>query len=227
MLFTINSQQQDCTTDDDGNEKCFEIKQGTNDVINYTEHILSMPPDYNCKNDVDSRDCDWWKSQGICQDDPGFMTLNCAKSCGYCHLKDPSIRCQRHPNAKQAVHPGDINKMFERLLTDFTEYSPKVLSQPPDPWLVVLENVFSDKECDTLIDIGGRNFHRSKDAGEMSDEDDAQFIEITSEGRTSYSDWCVNECWDHPIINGIAQKAENITMIPKEVMLFFFCHIYF
>eukprot|EP00483_Globobulimina_turgida_P001970 UN01972 len=66
-----------------------------------------------------------------------------------------------------------------------------------------------------MIEIGGRNFKRSVDAGKMSGND-AKFAEVISDARTSSNDWCVRGCWDNPIINGMAQKAENITRIPKE-----------
>ena len=145
----------------------------------------------------------------VCKKDPGWMTMNCAKSCGFCHLRNPKVRCQRHPNAIAAVKPGDIDKMFERLLSDFPNYSPQVLSKPPSgPWLVVLNNVFNDEECDALIEFGGANFHRSKDAGAMSDDPEAQFESIVSDVRTSYTDWCVDNCWNIPIINGMAQKLK-------------------
>merc|ERR1719384_771448 len=144
---------------------------------------------------------------------PGFMIFSCPKSCGFCHLKNPDVRCTRHPDAKPAVGPGDVNKMFERLLTDFPQYTPTVLSR--DPWLVVLNDVFTDEECAEMIKVGGANFQRSVDAGEMKG-DNAQFEEIISDDRTSDNDWCTGSCWKNEIINGMAQKAENITLIPKE-----------
>eukprot|EP01084_Bolivina_argentea_P131923 232804_1 len=205
LALLSNTKPESCTDSD----TCVE-----NDKINYIEHILSLPRNYNCENIRDSIECRQLKDEGICEIDPGYMSLECSKTCGFCHLKDQKIRCQRHPDAKQAVKPGDINKMFERLLTDFPQYEPQVLSR--DPWLVVLNNVLTDEECTALIEIGGRNFHRSKDAGQMSQDGQAKFEEIVSEVRTSFTDWCVDDCWEIPIINGIAQKAENITLIPKE-----------
>mmetsp|Transcript_21779 Transcript_21779/g.34969 ORF Transcript_21779/g.34969 Transcript_21779/m.34969 type:complete len:364 (-) Transcript_21779:177-1268(-) len=204
-----------CNADGDGSEPCDADADAASDVVlDHNEYIWTMPKTYDCENERNERDCQYWKTEtNACENTPGFMVFACPKSCGFCHLKDPKIRCQRHPNAKPAVVAGDVDKMFERLLTDFPEYEPTVYSR--EPWVVVLKNVYTDEECDRLVKIGGRTFRRSVDAGAMQG-DDAQFQEIVSDARTSQTAWCVNGCWEDPVINGIAQKAENITLIPKE-----------
>eukprot|EP01084_Bolivina_argentea_P289384 496929_1 len=218
LLFTQTILLHIASTCNDENTCHFNL---FNDHIDYKQHILSLPLNYSCENTYTENqdDCAYWKKHGECENEPGYMTFNCAKECGYCHLRDPKTRCRRHPEAKRAVFPNDINKMFERILTDFPQYTPQVLSK--DPWLVVLNNVFSDEECDTLIDLGGRDWQRSADAGDMSDTGD-EFESLIYDGRTSYSDWCIDDgCWQNPIINNMAKIAENITMIPKENTEFF------
>jgi prolyl 4-hydroxylase len=76
------------------------------------------------------------------------MAINCGPSCLTCHLIDANIRCPPHLS-KLYLRPGDINKMFERIVrtapgsrtlaeterqelleSGMTEYSVVVHSQP-------------------------------------------------------------------------------------------------
>eukprot|EP01084_Bolivina_argentea_P198390 339725_1 len=187
------------------------------DPLYLLDHILAPEmKNYNCENSgsYSTQQCEFWTKTGECDKNTGFMMFACPQQCGLCHLQDPSFRCQRHPNAIQAVYPGDIDKTFERIINSFTQYSPEILHQY-DPWVVLLHDVYTQEECDAMIRIGGRNFKRSVDAGTMKGNE-AKFAEIVSDSRTSENDWCTRGCWDNPIINGMAQKAENITRIPKE-----------
>ena len=58
---------------------------------------------------------------------------------------------------------GDIDATFERAIRDFPQYKVQVLSR--DPWLITFDDLFTKEEADQLIKKGGRNFHRSVDAG--------------------------------------------------------------
>jgi prolyl 4-hydroxylase len=77
------------------------------------------------------------------------MAINCGPSCLTCHLIDANIRCPPHTTCKPSLRPGDINKMFERIVrtapgnrtlteterrellkSGMTEYSVVVHSQP-------------------------------------------------------------------------------------------------
>jgi len=44
------------------------------------------------------------------------MTTNCAPACMTCHLIDIQNRCPALENPEPALHPGDLNKMFERIV---------------------------------------------------------------------------------------------------------------
>lgn len=46
------------------------------------------------------------------------MVTNCAPSCKSCHLIDLDARCPSIPDAKPALQPGDLNKMFERIVKE-------------------------------------------------------------------------------------------------------------
>lgn len=46
------------------------------------------------------------------------MLTNCAPACRTCHLIDMSARCPRLTDLVPALKPGDLNKMFERIVKD-------------------------------------------------------------------------------------------------------------
>ena len=61
--------------------------------------------------------------------------------------------------------------MFKRLTTEeyyVKRFSPTILSQPPTgPWVITLENVATEEECNRLIELGKeRGYERSQDVGE-------------------------------------------------------------
>jgi prolyl 4-hydroxylase len=77
------------------------------------------------------------------------MATNCAPSCYTCHLIDIQTRCPALVDADPALRPGELNKMFERIVqtapgnrtlteierkelleSGMTEYSVQVHSQP-------------------------------------------------------------------------------------------------
>ena len=84
-------------------------------------------------------------------------------------------RCPLDQSGPRALaQPGDLYRMFERIVTDpqFAKYEPKVLSRPTNatvddaPWFLVLENVVSPEECETLIALGAaRGYKPSSEVG--------------------------------------------------------------
>lgn len=103
----------------------------------------------NCKNRNEL--CAFWAVIGECEKNKAFMQTKCAPSCKTCDLLDISNRCPKLPDAVPALKPGDLNKMFERIvatapgnrtLTDdekaqlladgMTEYTVAVHSRPSD-----------------------------------------------------------------------------------------------
>jgi len=166
------------------------------------------------KNKQNNDDCIRWAQSGACDDNISFMLFACGFTCGYCHLQDPNVRCKRSSNAIPAVSKaGEINAMFERAIRDFPQYEITIYSR--DPWLITLDNVFNEEEAQRIIELGGKNFRRSSDAGEMVDDGSQQFESVVSDARTSENDWCVYGCWDDPIIQQVITKMENVTLVPR------------
>eukprot|EP00549_Striatella_unipunctata_P007896 CAMPEP_0118724462 /NCGR_PEP_ID=MMETSP0800-20121206/32590_1 /TAXON_ID=210618 ORGANISM="Striatella unipunctata, Strain CCMP2910" /NCGR_SAMPLE_ID=MMETSP0800 /ASSEMBLY_ACC=CAM_ASM_000638 /LENGTH=470 /DNA_ID=CAMNT_0006633037 /DNA_START=34 /DNA_END=1446 /DNA_ORIENTATION=- len=179
-----------------------------------------------CKNRHEL--CAFWAVLGECEKNPNYMLLNCAPSCQTCEQIDIQIRCPLDPDAPNAMGPGDVNKLFERITTDpeFIEtYSPTIYSRPKGPsvprgdykfgpWVVTLQNFMSQEECDTLIKLGaGEGYERSMDVGEK--KFDGSFGSYESKDRTSENAWCQNDCYNHPISQDVVARIENITGIPE------------
>jgi prolyl 4-hydroxylase len=46
------------------------------------------------------------------------MLTNCAPACQSCHMIDMAARCPEIPDQIPALKPGDLNKMFEKIVRD-------------------------------------------------------------------------------------------------------------
>jgi hypothetical protein len=96
--------------------------------------------------------------------------------------------------------PGDLNRMFERIVTDpaYQAYQPKVLSRPsyadgdtPETadykiglWMVQFDTAVTDEEADRLVELGAtEGYERSSDVGE--EQPDGTFTAYVNEKRTS------------------------------------------
>ena len=53
---------------------------------------------------------------GECEKNPSYMSTNCGPACNTCHLIDINVRCPPLPDARPALRPGGLNKMFERIV---------------------------------------------------------------------------------------------------------------
>lgn len=131
------------------------------------------------------------------------------------------------PNAWK---PGDLNEMFTNLTTleKFQKYEPNVLSRPDyldgdteetadyeiGPWVVVLENVVTQKEADRLIELGAvEGYKRSSDVGKL--KFDGTYESNVNDGRTSKNAWCQNECYNDTLAQNVIGRVTEITNIPE------------
>lgn len=137
------------------------------EMIDYMEKsddflTLSSEIQDNCrtKNEL----CSFWAAIGECEANVAFMKIQCAPACKTCHLIDMANRCPELPDSVPALGPGDLNKMFERIVerapgnrtlsdeerqrlakSEMTEYSVKVYSRPSDESATEV-NIESDKK---------------------------------------------------------------------------------
>lgn len=82
------------------------------------------------------------------------MQKECAAACQACHLLDFNYRCPLNESIPEALQKGDVNKLFQRIVTDeyYQQYQPNILSS--DPWVVVLDSMLTHEECDRLVAWG-------------------------------------------------------------------------
>ena len=138
---------------------------------------------------------------GECEKNPGYMKVNCAPVCKSCEMLHVETRCPMDPEATDALYPGDLDAMFERISTaeEFQQYEPTVVSRPPEgPWMIIFDNAISDEEADALIRLGGElGYERSADVGE--EKADGTYTKKINNRRTSTNAWCVDDCYSDPI----------------------------
>eukprot|EP00041_Stephanoeca_diplocostata_P011032 m.178058 g.178058 ORF g.178058 m.178058 type:complete len:255 (-) comp18385_c0_seq5:8353-9117(-) len=133
---------------------------------------------------VDTSDnCAAWAQSGECDRNPGYMHVNCARSCSMCTGKDGTgiakvkrdyeLRCQRDSSLTPVLHAGDgntsLDALFERILENDevkAKYSPNVISR--DPWVVTLDNFVTTAEMEQLLTVLEGKFERSTGAGAVN-----------------------------------------------------------
>lgn len=147
---------------------------------------------------------------------------------------DINNRCPLDPNAKDALEPGDLNKMFENI-TDingpFKEHVPLVYSHPSGidtsriqyaiddpikngPWIIEFEKFSTDEEADRLVELGEElGYERSTDVGEILA--DGSYGAKTSKSRTSTNAWCVDKCYEDPLAKSVYNRISKVTGTPE------------
>ena len=158
--------------------------------------------------------CSKYHSQGECEANPGWMTVNCPVSCNACHLLDPKVRCNRarlNMSDVPIYSPGDLNRMFSGIKGKFDErYGVTVLSEKP--WVVTFDNFLTDAEVNALIDTVEGSWERSTDTGSANEF--GEVGRVLSSGRTSSNAWCRHRCESHPDVQRVQQKIAEVTGIP-------------
>lgn len=141
---------------------------------------------------------------------PGWMTMNCPKTCNYCHLRDPSIRCDPkflNVSTVPVVKSGDFNTIFNRLVNefDFTALS-------RNPWIVEKDNFFSNEQIDQILSLPMIQWETSHESGEIDALGEGS--KVFSAARTSSSYWCVHDCQKSFIANEVVSAIETLLHIP-------------
>eukprot|EP00494_Astrolonche_serrata_P034338 UN34607 len=106
------------------------------------------------------------------------------------------FRCARAVDAKPIVsEKDDIQNIFDYALENFSEYEPELVHE--DPPVLIFNNFLTDEEIQVFINHG-RQWVHSVDAGEIGA--DGQFQSLKTTGRTSSTSWCVDNCYNRPIV---------------------------
>lgn len=178
-----------------------------------------------CKDRHNAKDCSEMAARGDCVQSPGWMYVMCAASCGRCDMLDPKVRCDPSntgANTKNAMEPGDLNRMFATLAQrwphkDKIEYL--LNGTNPDgspsktPWMVLFHDFVTDEEIAALTKHTLPKLQRSTDQGEF-DESGYQ-TQVVSHARTSSNAWCMFACEADPIVDKLTDRIADLVKVDK------------
>jgi len=220
----------------EGDEK-EKILQTIAAAVEYMKHVVLADPDRFTPEFVEAcynRDplCAFWAAEGECEANPAYMKINCAPVCQTCDYLDHNTRCPLDPNAKDALLPGDLHRMFERIVEQSAQYNLTIHSRPfleghegiygrpleegqiDGPWVISFENFLTDAEADKMIQFGfDEGYERSTDVGKM--KIDGTYEAVKSSGRTSTNAWCQGKCNEDEVARGIWSRIEAVTGISE------------
>jgi hypothetical protein len=127
-----------------------------------------------------------------CNNTPGYMVLNCPRTCNTCHLRDFKQRCSPeflNISTEPVLRPGESEILFQRIAATFPDS--KILSR--EPWLIEFDDFLSASVVDQLLSY--------VTGWEQSTESEG--VDVTGEGayirtsrRTSSTFWCQAGCED-------------------------------
>lgn len=164
-------------------------------VVSAAAHFMPPPP---CHDSL--AHCRRWASSGACELSPSFMRRSCALACNFCIAADLPAQCRKR-NTTSAVGPGDIGRMFERVLRAFPQYRPRALSR--DPWVVELRSFLTSDEAGRLATLC-RHFRPSPVGGPT---------EAARTHRTSQTCDCGDAaCRNDPLVVRVLARLHDVTM---------------
>jgi prolyl 4-hydroxylase len=200
----------------------------------YMNDVVAVNKTYDkvrdiCKNQ--SEFCAIYAVKGQCDLLPP-MQLQCAPVCQSCQKMDSEIRCKMDPDAVDALYPDDLDRLYERIITNpaFDQYGLKVLSRPSyapgnssetadyqlGPWIVVFENAVTDEEADRFIELGNKvGYTQSVTSTAGKTEKDGTPTALGDTRRTSTTAWCLFGCAEDPTVRRVMNRIATITEIAE------------
>mmetsp|Transcript_2437 Transcript_2437/g.3597 ORF Transcript_2437/g.3597 Transcript_2437/m.3597 type:complete len:389 (-) Transcript_2437:79-1245(-) len=174
-----------------------------------------------------SPNCVFWASIGECEKTRDYMVVQCAPACQTCEMLLLENRCPYDPNAPTALNSGDLDIIFEKMLT-IKQYSPQVLSRPNStdpnehdgPWVITLDTFLTPEESEALVQLGyDQGYAESADVGKK--KFDGTFDKKVNTGRTSTNAWCQNDCETDPVTVTVTKRISTVLGIPDENFEYF------
>ena len=207
----------------------------------YTEREVVVPAPQrpqdatNCQDVAEGDDCRFWAGADGrgCMSSPGHMSLQCPRTCEYCHLRSAKTRCDPLQNDNVAMQPGGLEAMFARLIATPAQvvqadgslapsedefifdgrYTVHLLSRAP--WIVAIDDVLSEAEADALIDIAHETgFTGSTTTGEV--DETGTINRQRDASRTSMQAWCQGRCDSEPLVEALYSRIAHITTVPPD-----------
>jgi len=193
-------------------------------TVTISDDMMPKQSLQNCE-DRDSR-CEAFAGPNNeeCDINPGWMIVNCPKTCNACDIRDPKVRCTfeylnlttvpSYANAnKDTGEPGSLQKMFSSIKERFGHvYDITILSE--EPWIVQFDNFFTTEDAAGVLSTVSGRWERSTDTGAMNEFGESG--RIVSKARTSENAWCRSDCENHPATQSIINKIVDVIGIPYE-----------
>lgn len=142
------------------------------------------------------------------------------------------VHCARDfSRVKNIWKTGDSDKMYETIIREFPMYSPTVLSRPKDsayareandhdtnvgvgPWVVQLEDLLTDEECDVMIAQTKMAIEGTVAEGFSLVANDKE-IDDENTACQSTQAWCdPDHCMQDPILKKTWKKIEELVGLP-------------
>jgi prolyl 4-hydroxylase len=210
-------------------------------AIDYMNLVVYANPDQyseemqtNCRNHDEF--CAFWAATGVCKENPAYMNIRCNPVCQSCDKLDYKVRCPIDPNAKDAIKPGELNRIFERIVNDEALYerlNVTILSRPyikggtgiygipledwqfEGPWILSFDSFLSAAETQRMVELGlQQGFERSANVGGVTF--DGSLAPVVSNSRTSTNAWCTDTCNEDPVSQAIWERMERVTGISEK-----------
>ena len=170
-----------------------------------TESVPKVDPTTACLEGADHYMCPAWHKAGMCRDPQ--LRQKCMRTCGGCpnvSPRNPKVtredRCRRD-NVSAAVPAGQLNRLFERVLTQYPQYEPEALSTAP--YVVLLKNFVTSEEAAAFLRVCQKSFERSLAGDQLNPV------------RTSYQCWCnFPECFADPVVHRVTSRINDLLNIP-------------
>jgi cytochrome c551/c552 len=146
-----------------------------------------------------------------CTVHPGFMVINCPKTCHMCHLQDPKVRCSPsflNISTMPVLQAGQMDEIFKRIRETHSDV--KILSD--SPVILEFEDFLTDRNIDDLLKQVTK-WDQSSESGEI-DPKTGVGAKLATTTRTSSTFWCNNDCQTTPISTLIREKIGSILQIP-------------
>ena len=146
--------------------------------------------------------CEPWHKAGYCTQNN--VKQNCPRTCGLCAGvpgRRPAVaredRCQRD-NRTAAVPAGQLEPLFERILTEHPEFEPVALST--SPYVLLLKNFLVAEEAQAFQSVCQKSFERSLAGDQLNPV------------RTSYQCWCnFPKCFANEHIHRVVRRINDLT----------------
>ncbi len=189
--------------------------------------------------------CPGEAARGECHVNPGWMVTYCSASCGWCHLRDPKVRCSLEvlnmssdDGAWGGGPPGALDEMFatmnQRVAARYPHVRVTTVRAPAshreacaangdaavggngdDAPWILTFDNFLSDEEIETLIASVSDWQRSTDTGAYN-ATTGETSKVVSDGRTSSSAWCRDAtCEAQPAVGRVLARIEEFVRIPR------------